>query len=511
MPRQPALLAVSLLMGWFAHRLGLGSITRPGPGFFPFWTCFGLAATSVYLMTRYLRQSPEDEASTEPEAVFTLAGYRRVLSVMAGTAIFGLLLEVSGFLATTFIFMAFCWLVIGPPVPPPRAPDLGGGFGGCLRALRQAVERALPPRPAGVLMGDLFANLYFGFSVSLAPYNLLACFMGVFVGTAIGVLPGLGPVATMSLLLPITIKMEPTAAIIIMAGVFYGAMYGGSTTSILLNLPGEASSVVTTLDGYQMARQGRAGPALAICAWGSFIAGTLGVLGITLMAPALAEMAVKIGPPELVALLCLSFLLVIQFSGGSRPRAAASALLGFLLSTVGLDPVESTPRYDFGTFTLMDGVGFAPLVIGLFGISEVLINLEKEEKMEVFKGRIKGSVAHAPGLARLRTGHRARQHRRFFHGDPARHGHHRTPFSLLFSGAENLQKTREIRHGRDRGRGGARGGQQLGHGGQHDSPPHAGHRPERCGGRSDGGLSHPRRAARPPHDLRAPPPSSGGW
>ena len=107
-----ALLAVSLLMGWFAHRLGLGSITRPGPGFFPFWTCFGLAATSVYLMTRHLRQSPEDEASTEPEAVFTLAGYRRVLSVMAGTAIFGLLLEVSGFLATTFIFMAFCWLVI---------------------------------------------------------------------------------------------------------------------------------------------------------------------------------------------------------------------------------------------------------------------------------------------------------------------------------------------------------------------------------------------------------------
>ena len=177
-------------------------------------------------------------------------------------------------------------------------------------------------------MGDLFSNLYFGFSVSLAPHNLLACFMGVFVGTAIGVLPGLGPVATMSLLLPITIKMEPTAAIIIMAGVFYGAMYGGSTTSILLNLPGEASSVVTTLDGYQMARQGRAGPALAICAWGSFIAGTLGVLGITLMAPALAEMAVKIGPPELVALLCLSFLLVIQFSGGSRPRAAAAALLG---------------------------------------------------------------------------------------------------------------------------------------------------------------------------------------
>lgn len=239
-------------------------------------------------------------------------------------------------------------------------------------------------------MPDIFSSLYYGFTVSLAPVNFFACFMGVLVGTAIGVLPGLGPVATMSLLLPITIRMEPTAAIIIMAGVFYGAMYGGSTTSILLNLPGEASSVVTTLDGYQMARQGRAGPALAICAWGSFFAGTLGVLGITLMAPPLAELAVRIGPPELVALLFLSFILVVQFSGGSALRAAASVLLGFLLSTVGLDPVDSSPRFDFGTFTLLDGVGFAPLVIGLFGIPEVLLNLNKSEGMEVFKGRITG-------------------------------------------------------------------------------------------------------------------------
>ncbi len=239
-------------------------------------------------------------------------------------------------------------------------------------------------------MPDIFSSLYYGFTVSLAPINFFACFMGVLVGTAIGVLPGLGPVATMSLLLPITIRMEPTAAIIIMAGVFYGAMYGGSTTSILLNLPGEASSVVTTLDGYQMARQGRAGPALAICAWGSFFAGTLGVLGITLMAPPLAELAVRIGPPELVALLFLSFILVVQFSGGSALRAAASVLLGFLLSTVGLDPVDSSPRFDFGTFTLLDGVGFAPLVIGLFGIPEVLLNLNKSEGMEVFKGRITG-------------------------------------------------------------------------------------------------------------------------
>ena len=237
---------------------------------------------------------------------------------------------------------------------------------------------------------ETLALLGHGFAIALTPTNLLFVLVGVLVGQVIGALPGIGPSLGMVLLLPISFGLEPTTAIVMLSGIMYGAMYGGSTTSILLNLPGEASSVVTTLDGYQMARQGRAGPALAICAWGSFIAGTLGVLGITLMAPPLAEAAVKIGPPELVAILCLSFLLVIQFSGDSRPRAAASAFLGFLFSTIGLDPVESTPRYDFGSFTLMDGLGFAPLVIGLFGISEVLINLEKGDQIEVFKGKIKG-------------------------------------------------------------------------------------------------------------------------
>lgn len=239
-------------------------------------------------------------------------------------------------------------------------------------------------------MFEIFSSLYYGFSVSLSPGNLFACFIGVFVGTAIGVLPGLGPVATMSLLLPITIRMEPTAAIIIMAGVFYGAMYGGSTTSILLNIPGEASSVVTTLDGYQMARNGRAGPALAICAWGSFIAGTLGVLGITIVAPPLADLAVRIGPPELVAILVLSFALVIKFSGISPLRASISVLLGLLLASSGMDPVDSSPRFDFGSLTLLDGIGFAPLVIGLFGISEILLNLEVVGEKSVFKGQIKG-------------------------------------------------------------------------------------------------------------------------
>src|SRR5687768_8064954 len=172
---------------------------------------------------------------------------------------------------------------------------------------------------------DLFASLAYGFSVTLAPANLFACFVGVFVGTLIGVLPGIGPVATMSLLLPVTYAMSPAASIIMMAGVYYGAMYGGSTTSILVNLPGEAASVVTCLDGYQMALQGRAGPALGIAAFGSFIAGTMSVLGIMLLAPPLTKVALSFGPPEIFGLLLLGFTTVTYLSGGSKLKAAAMA------------------------------------------------------------------------------------------------------------------------------------------------------------------------------------------
>src|SRR5687767_4974039 len=171
--------------------------------------------------------------------------------------------------------------------------------------------------------------------------NLLACFTGVFVGTLIGVLPGIGPAATMSLLLPVTFAMSPTASIIMLAGIYYGAMYGGSTTSILANIPGEAASVVTCLDGYQMARQGRAGAALGIAAFGSFLAGTVGVIAVTLLAPPLAAAALRFGPPEIFAVLVLGFTLVTQLSGGSRLKTLAMALLGMLLGTVGVDPISA--------------------------------------------------------------------------------------------------------------------------------------------------------------------------
>ena len=230
----------------------------------------------------------------------------------------------------------------------------------------------------------------YGFSVGVQPMNLLACFVGVFIGTLIGVLPGIGPVATMSILFPVTYAMSPTASIIMMAGIYYGAMYGGSTTSILANIPGEAASVVTCLDGYQMARQGLAGPALGIAAFGSFIAGTASVVGIMLLGPPLASIALRFGPPEIFGLLLLGFTMVTYLAGASKRKAVAMALLGLFLGTVGLDPVTATPRFTFGSITLMDGIGLVPIIMGLFGIAEVLLNIERGVHQEIFKAQIQG-------------------------------------------------------------------------------------------------------------------------
>ncbi len=237
---------------------------------------------------------------------------------------------------------------------------------------------------------ETLTDMLYGFSVSLAPANLLACFMGVFLGTLVGVLPGLGPVGAMSLLLPITFKMSPISSIIMLAGVYYGAQYGGSTTSILVNIPGEASSVVTCLDGYQMSRQGRAGPALGIVAFGSFIAGTLGVVGIIFMSQLMSKVAIKFDAPDYAGLFILGLTLVVYLTGGSKIKAIAMALIGLLLSTVGLDPVVGTPRFSFVSLTLLGGLELPTMAIGLFGISEVLVNLEKELKQgEIFKTSLK--------------------------------------------------------------------------------------------------------------------------
>jgi len=237
---------------------------------------------------------------------------------------------------------------------------------------------------------DTFSQLLLGFSVALQPINLFYCFMGCLIGTLVGVLPGLGPTAAMSLLLPATLHITPVAAIIMLAGIYYGAMYGGSTTSILVNIPGEAASAVTCLDGYQMARQGKAGRALGISAFGSFIAGTIGIVGLTLVAVPLADLALRFGPPEYFALMCLGMVVLTFLSSTSMIRALMMACFGILIGTVGTDTVSGTARFSFGIIELMDGVGLVPVVMGLFGISEMLLNIETKIDREIFKTRVKG-------------------------------------------------------------------------------------------------------------------------
>jgi len=232
-------------------------------------------------------------------------------------------------------------------------------------------------------------SIFLGFAVCLEPTNLFFCFMGVFVGTLIGVLPGVGPVATISMLLPATFKMTPVGAIIMLAGIYYGAMYGGSTTSILVNIPGETASIVTCLDGYQMARRGRAGPALGISAFGSFIAGTAAVLFLTFLAPPLATIAIKFGPPEYFALMVLGLTLLIYLAHGSMIKALMITCVGLLLSFIGLDNISGFERFTYGIATLEDGIGLVPVAMGMFGVGEVLLNIEESvAKRDIFKAKL---------------------------------------------------------------------------------------------------------------------------
>jgi len=237
---------------------------------------------------------------------------------------------------------------------------------------------------------DIIHSIGLGFAVALQPVNLLYCFLGVFIGTLVGVLPGIGPVGAMSLLLPVTFQTTPEAAVIMLAGIYYGAMYGGSTTSILVNIPGEAASVVTCLDGYQMARQGRAGPALGMAAFGSFIAGTAAIVGLMLLAPPLSRFALKFGPAEYFSLMVLGLCILIYLAHGSMAKALLMAAFGVVLGLVGLDAITAQPRLTFGRMELVDGVGLVPIVMGLFGIAEVLFNIESVLKRNILKSSISG-------------------------------------------------------------------------------------------------------------------------
>jgi putative tricarboxylic transport membrane protein len=220
-------------------------------------------------------------------------------------------------------------------------------------------------------------GLAYGLTIALTPTNLLACFVGVLVGTIVGVLPGIGPVGAMALLLPSTFALHPATALIMLAGIYYGAMYGGSTTSILVNVPGEAGSVVTLLDGYQMTRQGRAGAALCIAAVGSFVAGTLGVVGIMLASNWLADLALRFGPPEYFAITLGGLLLLSRLSGGSVVHAFVMVAIGLALGTVGMDTVSALRRFTFGSVALSQGVDLVPVIMGLYGVAEVLLLAEQ--------------------------------------------------------------------------------------------------------------------------------------
>src|SRR6186713_1811591 len=237
---------------------------------------------------------------------------------------------------------------------------------------------------------ELFNNLIYGFSVALSWQNLWFCFIGCFLGTLIGVLPGIGPLATIAMLLPITFNLPPVAALIMLAGIYYGAQYGGSTTAILVNLPGETSSVVTTLDGHQMARKGQAGAALAIAALGSFFAGTVATMLIASVAVPLSELALKFGPAEYFSLMVLGLIGAVVLASGSLIKAIAMIVTGLLLGIVGTDVNSGTQRFAFGIPELSDGIGVVGVAMGLFGFAEIITNLESTEKRVLVTNKVKG-------------------------------------------------------------------------------------------------------------------------
>ncbi len=230
---------------------------------------------------------------------------------------------------------------------------------------------------------EILSGLANGFAVALDPLNLFWCFVGVLLGTVVGILPGLGPPATIAMLLPLTFHMQPAGAIIMLAGIYYGAKYGGSTTSILMNVPGESASVVTCLDGYQMARKGRAGAALGIAAIASFVAGTVGVLGLMLVAPPISKLALSFSSPEYFGLMSLGLALVVLLAGRSIVKALLAALLGLWIASMGTDLFSSTSRFTFGRLELLSGIDFIVVAIGVFALGEVLANMETQEETQL--------------------------------------------------------------------------------------------------------------------------------
>ena len=248
---------------------------------------------------------------------------------------------------------------------------------------------------------EILSNLALGFDTALTLTNLFYCLVGVFVGTAVGVLPGLGPVATIAMLLPATFGLPPISSLIMLSGIYYGAQYGGSTTAILVNLPGESSSVVTAIDGYQMARQGHAGKALATAALGSFFAGTVSTVLLALFAPPLAELALKFGPAEYFSLMVLGLVASVVLASGSLLHAIGMVVLGLLLGLIGTDVNSGQARYTFDTPQLAEGINFVIVAMGMFGLGEIIRNLEHDETRNLVMKKVSGLMLNKEDFKRI--------------------------------------------------------------------------------------------------------------
>ena len=275
-----------------------------------------------------------------------------------------------------------------------------------------------------------------GFAVVVEPHNLLYCLIGVLIGMVIGVLPGLGPAATIAILLPITYTIDPVSAIIMLAGIYYGAQYGGTITSVLLRLPGEASSVVTVFDGFALAKQGKAGTALGIAAIGSFVGATISIIGLTLLAPVVASIALDFGPPEYAALALLGVLLVATIGSGNKLKALIAGAVGLLLATVGRDSFTGASRFTFDSLQLADGIDFVVVAMGLFGVGEILYNLEQRHRQAVTTPAKVGNVwPSLQGPQAVVRGHRPR----FDHRLRARRAARRRRGALLDRGLRHRE------------------------------------------------------------------------
>ena len=406
------IVAVGALFLLLGRELEFGNSFQMGPGYFPTVLSVLTMILGGVLTWKGMRGAPV-------EGAFSHIPWIGVVSVIGSVVFFGLTIRGIG-IAPAVAVVVFVtasasryarWTTLAacsPSAwrPPARCSSSTPSACRCrssVRGCRSSTGRPPRPSPRSRRRSDmeLLSNLALGFGTALDPFNLLYCFIGVLLGTAVGVLPGLGPVATIAMLLPLTFGLPPESSLIMLAGIYYGAQYGGSTTAILINLPGESSSVVTAIDGYQMAKKGRAGQALATAALGSFFAGTVATMILALFAPPLATVALEFGPAEYFSLMVLGLVASVALASGSLLKAFIMILLGLLLGLVGTDVNSGMPRYTFDLPELADGLNFVALSMGVFGLGEIIRNLEHEHTRTVMVKSVGGLMLSRDDFRRI--------------------------------------------------------------------------------------------------------------